>query len=44
MGAYPGLGALLGELRTVALDESWAYFLGWLLCDPFGPNLRWRFD
>jgi hypothetical protein len=39
-GQYPGLFVLLEELERVALDESWAYFLRWLLLGPWGLNLR----
>ncbi len=40
LGGCPGLGVLLGELNKLALDETWAYFLGWLLHDRYGMNLR----
>jgi len=39
-GGYPGLYVLLDKLELIALDESWAYFLRWLLLGPFGANLR----
>ncbi len=39
-GGYPGLYVLLNHLETLALDESWAYFFGWLLGGPWGANLR----
>lgn len=39
-GQYPGLYALLQELENLALDESWAYFLRWLLLGPPGMNIR----
>lgn len=39
-GGYPGLYALLTELEKLALDESWAYFLRWLLLGPYGRNVR----
>lgn len=39
-GGYPGLYVLLQKLDERALDESWAYFLRWLLASPAGPNLR----
>lgn len=39
-GGYVGLYVLLDELENVALDESWAYFLRWLLLGPYGANLR----
>lgn len=39
-GGYPGLYVLLKKLDELALDESWAYFLRWLLAAPEGPNLR----
>lgn len=39
-GGYPGLYVLLDKLEQIALDESWAYFLRWLLLGPFGANLR----
>jgi hypothetical protein len=39
-GQYPGLYVLLQELERVALDESWAYFLRWLLLGPLGMNIR----
>jgi hypothetical protein len=39
-GGYPGLYVLLNRLENAALDESWAYFFGWLLGGPWGANLR----
>lgn len=39
-GDYPSLHKLLEKLEELALDESWAYFLRWLLISPYGPNLR----
>ncbi|MFJ5543284.1 DUF4209 domain-containing protein [Micromonospora chalcea] len=39
-GGYPGLYVLLDKLELIALDESWGYFLRWLLLGPFGANLR----
>jgi hypothetical protein len=39
-GQYPGLYGLLQELENLALDESWAYFLRWLLLGPPGMNIR----
>ena len=39
-GKYPGLYVLIEELEKLALDESWAYFLRWLLLGPAGQNLR----
>jgi hypothetical protein len=39
-GQYPGLYVLLQELEKSALDESWAYFLRWLLLGPPGMNIR----
>lgn len=39
-GGYPGLYVLLDELEDIALDESWAFFLRWLLTGPRGHNLR----
>lgn len=39
-GQYPGLYVLLQELEKLGLDESWAYFLRWLLLGPFGINIR----
>ncbi len=39
-GQYPGLYPLLHELEDLALDESWAYFLRWLLLGPTGQNIR----
>jgi hypothetical protein len=39
-GQYPGLYVLLNELERLALDESWAYFLRWLLLGPPGMNIR----
>jgi Domain of unknown function (DUF4209) len=39
-GQYPGLYVLLLELEKLALDESWAYFLRWLLLGPTGMNIR----
>ena len=38
--AVPGLYVLLQELEKLALDESWAYFLRWLLLVPPGMNIR----
>jgi hypothetical protein len=39
-GQYPDLYVLLQELEKLALDESWAYFLRWLLLGPLGMNIR----
>lgn len=39
-GGYAGLYNLMGELKKLALDESWAYFFEWLLLGPYGANLR----
>ncbi len=39
-GQYPGLGALLGELRKAGLDESWYRFLWTYLASPAGANHR----
>lgn len=39
-GQYPMLYSLLKELETLALDESWTYFLRWLLLGPPGMNIR----
>jgi hypothetical protein len=39
-GDYSSLHELLRKLEDLALDESWAYFLRWLLISPHGPNLR----
>lgn len=39
-GGYVGLYTLVTKLEAIALDESWAYFLLWLLVDRFGPNIR----
>lgn len=39
-GKYPGLGTLLDELLTLGLDESWHFFLTWLLLGPDGRNVR----
>lgn len=39
-GGYPGLYVLIDKLRGLGLDESWAYFLQWLLSAPSGVNLR----
>jgi hypothetical protein len=39
-GGYPGLYILLDKLTEIALDESWADFLNWLLAGPWGANLR----
>jgi len=39
-GGYPGLYVLVQKLQEVALDDSWSYFLQWLLATPTGPNLR----
>lgn len=39
-GKYPELGTLLDELLTLGLDESWHFFLTWLLLGPDGRNIR----
>lgn len=39
-GQYPGLYSLLQELEKLAMDESWTYFLRWLLLGPPGMNVR----
>jgi hypothetical protein len=40
-GQYPGLWTVLEALEQSALDESWAYFIKWLLLGPpTGINLR----
>lgn len=39
-GGYVGLYTLLENLERLALDESWAWFLRWLLLGPIGVNLR----
>lgn len=39
-GKYPALGTLLDELLTLGLDESWHFFLTWLLLGPDGRNTR----
>lgn len=40
-GQYPGLWSMLEALEEIALDESWAYFIRWLLLGPpTGINLR----
>jgi hypothetical protein len=40
-GQYPGLWPMLEALEKIALDESWAYFVRWLLLGPpSGINLR----
>lgn len=39
-GGYPGLYVLVDKLKDLGLDESWAYFLQWLLASPTGMNLR----
>jgi Domain of unknown function (DUF4209) len=39
-GQYPGLYMLILELEKLGLDESWAYFLNWLLLGPAGMNIR----
>lgn len=39
-GEYPALGTLLDELETLGLDESWHFFLTWLLLGPDGRNIR----
>lgn len=39
-GQYPGLGALLPELRKAGLDESWFRFLHTYLASPPGANAR----
>ncbi|GAA3521007.1 hypothetical protein GCM10022234_16060 [Aeromicrobium panaciterrae] len=39
-GVYPPLGVLLDSLADLDLDESWLYFLRWLLVNHAGKNLR----
>ena len=39
-GQYPMLYPLLKELEKLAMDESWTYFLRWLLLAPPGMNVR----
>ena len=39
-GGYPGLWVMLDALERIALDESWAYFIKWLLLGPIGMNIR----
>ena len=39
-GQYPMLHPLLKELQELAMDESWTYFLLWLLLAPPGMNVR----
>jgi hypothetical protein len=39
-GQYPMLYSLLKELEELAMDESWTYFLRWLLLAPPGMNIR----
>jgi Domain of unknown function (DUF4209) len=39
-GQYPMLYPLLKELEKLAMDESWIYFLRWLLLAPPGMNVR----
>lgn len=39
-GQYPMLYSLLKELEKLAMDESWIYFLRWLLLAPPGMNIR----
>jgi hypothetical protein len=39
-GQYPMLYSLLKELEKLAMDESWTYFLRWLLLAPPGMNIR----
>lgn len=39
-GLYPQLGSLLDEFEGLGFDESWVYFLRWLLTEPTGKNLR----
>jgi hypothetical protein len=39
-GQYPVLYSLLKELEQLAMDESWTYFLRWLLLAPPGMNIR----
>ena len=34
------LFSLLKELEKLAMDESWTYFLRWLLLAPPGMNIR----
>ena len=39
-GQYLMLYSLLKELEKLAMDESWTYFLRWLLLAPPGMNIR----
>ena len=39
-GQYPMLYSLLKELEKLAMDESWTYFLRWLLLARPGMNIR----
>jgi hypothetical protein len=39
-GGHPGLYVLLDQLEKLALDESWVFFLRWLLLGPYGANIR----
>lgn len=39
-GKYPALGTLLDELLALGLDDSWHFFLTWLLLGPDGRNVR----
>jgi hypothetical protein len=40
-GQYPGLWTMLEALEEIAFDESWSYFIKWLLLGPpTGINLR----
>ena len=39
-GVYPQLGTLLDSLAELDFDESWLYFLRWLLVNHSGKNLR----
>ena len=39
-GLYPQLGSLLDEFEGLGFDESWVYFLRWLLVERGGKNLR----
>jgi hypothetical protein len=39
-GQYLMLFSLLKELEKLAMDESWTYFLRWLLLAPPGMNIR----
>lgn len=39
-GQYPGLRFLLDALDALCLDESWSWYLRWLLLGPIGANLR----